>query len=159
MYDANRFKTSSLINFYLKSDLTPITWLPRFTEVQSITRNHPKILFALSYKTRLWGFICGVQLLTLFFPTAFTHRSPTEAGPPYLRDRCFLGATIMAGHGHLCGVWFSGWSVYLMKSLCCHFHKPFFKYTIIFRSNRRPKMPIHAIMCPQCNYQAQCDSW
>lgn len=61
------------------------------------------------------------------FSTAFTHRSPEEAGPHHLRDGCVLGAAPVAGYRHLCGVRFSSWSV-------C-----FYQYIlIIFKSNLHP---------------------
>lgn len=61
------------------------------------------------------------------FSTAFTHRSPKEAGPHHLGDGCVLGAAAVAGHRHLCHLRFSSWSV------------PFCRYIVItFKSNLHP---------------------
>lgn len=70
------------------------------------------------------------------FSTAFTHRSPEEAGPHHLRDGCVLGAAAVAGYRHLCGVRFSRWSV------------PFYQYIlIIFKSNLHPSDSTFRLAC------------
>lgn len=73
------------------------------------------------------------------FSTAFTHRSPKEAGPHHLRDGCVLGAAAVAGYRHLCHIRFSSWSV------------PFHQYILItFKSNLHPSDSTFRLACVSC---------
>lgn len=67
------------------------------------------VLWSINLKMSLTVLVIG--LMTSCVSTALTHRSPEEAGPHHLGDRCVLGAATVAGYRHLCCVCFSCWSV------------------------------------------------